>query len=178
MPGFISYSELNDKAFNAQIDRAFEVTDDLTEPFKLIAADFYKSEKAIFNLSGPGAYPDFKVDASGQSPYRSRKKKKYGFDYPLLKATGALERSVTSGNDGNSILIIDKQVLAIGTSLPYGIYHQSDETRQKMPLRKFLFIGPESQFNVGDTAGRLSRWNNIINTFILRKMGVAFGAAT
>lgn len=181
MPGFISYSADNDKAFKSQLDRAFAVVDDLTEPFKLIAADFYRSEKAIFKLGGPGAYPDFKKSKYGKaiySPYKMRKFIKYGFAYPLLKATGALERSVTSGSDSNAILIIGKQVLAIGTSIPYGIYHQSDEARQKMPLRKFLFIGPESQFAVGDQAGRLSRWNNTINTFILRKMGVAFGAAT
>lgn len=178
MPGFISYSADNDRAFKNQLDRAFAVVDDLTEPFKLIAADFYRSEKAIFKLSGPGQYEDFKRDKKGKSYYKDRKQAKYGSAYPLLRATGKLERSVTSGNDSNAILIIGKNVLAIGTSVAYGIYHQSDEPRSKMPLRKFLFIGPESQFAVGDQAGRLSRWNNIINTFILRKMQVAFKAAT
>lgn len=175
------------------MDRAFQVTDDLSVPFQSIADDFYRSEKAIFELSGPGQYPDFKksttalyrkrkprrqVASNDKSQYQIRKLKKYGFDYPLLKASGKLAASVTSGAASGSILIVGPTVLAIGTSIPYGIYHQSDEPRSKIPLRKFLFIGPESSFNVSsEQAGRLSRWNNILNTFILRQMGVSFGAA-
>lgn len=192
--GFISYSVVNDKAFADQLDRAFAVVDDLTVPFQLIAADFYRSEDAIFQLGGPGQYPPFKGSsgkstigkngkrrkyvATDRSAYQVRKLKKYGFDYPLLKASGELEASVTSPDAPGSLLIIGPHVLAIGTTLPYAIYPQSDEPRTTQPLRKFLFVGAESEWNVNsDQVGRLSRWNNIINTFILRQMGVSFGAS-
>lgn len=194
--GFVSYSIVNDKAFLAQIERAKAVTDDLRIPFQQIVKDFHRSEKAIFKLKGPGQYPDFKapkVKETWKTPgrpemrtrtgeltaYQNFKKRSVGFVYPLLKFTGRLEASVT-GENQDSIVQIGPKVLAIGTSVPYGVYHQSDDPRSKIPLRKFLFIGPESVKYASDKdiTGRLERWNNILNTFILRKMGATLGQAT
>lgn len=201
--GFKSYVEVNDKSFNQTVERALRAVDDLTPVWKLIAKDFYRSEKAIFKLSGPGLYPPFtnsvgaeqKVKykviqkgilgflkprkirtkkayvSSSMSPYQIRKKKRYGFDYPLLKASGKLEGSVTDPAASGAVLAYDKKFLFIGTSLPYGIYHQSDSPRKKIPLRKFLFIGPESSYANADQKGRLKRWSNTINNYVLRAMG-------
>lgn len=194
--GFVSYSIVNDKAFLAQIERAKAVTDDLRIPFQQIVKDFHRSERAIFKLKGPGQYPDFKgpkVKETWKTPgrpemrtrsgeltsYQNFKKRKVGFIYPLLKFTGRLEDSVT-GENSDSIVVVGKQVLAIGTQVKHGIYHQSDDSRSKIPLRKFLFVGPESLKYASDKdlTGRLERWNNILNTFILRKMGATLGEAT
>lgn len=207
----ISYDIDADKKFKASITRALGVVDDLRIPFSSIAKDFYRSEKAIFNLKGPGQYPPFTKSEGGiedvsvgkvrqkgflgffkkkrlkfkkgyvstvESPYQIYKKKKYGFDYPLLKASGALEASVTGPNSPNSILAIDKQFLAIGTSLEYAGYHQFGNKR--LPMRKFLFIGPESKEFASNKSitGRLERWNNIINNYILRKMGATSAQAS
>lgn len=196
--GFVSYSVVNDKAFLAQIERAKKVTSDLRIPFRQIVKDFHRSEKAIFKLKGPGQYPDFsgpKVKDTWKTPgapemrtrngeltaYQNFKQKKTGQTkgYPLLKFTGRLEDSVT-GESPDSIVIVEPLALAIGSKVPYGKFHQSDAPRSKIPLRKFLFVGPESIKYASDKniTGRLERWNNILNTFILRQLGATFEQAT
>ena len=194
---FGSYSIVNDKAFDAQVKRAIQVTDDLRIPFKIIADDFYKSEKVIFNLKSAGLYPDFKGPKIGQtwkSPgrpkartrppnltaYQHTKKKQFGFIYPLLKATGELEKSITKQGASGNITIIGKTSLVMGTDVEHAGFHQSDDARKKIPLRKFLFIGPESSrwSSTKQITGRLERWNNILNTFVLRELGASFGEAT
>lgn len=193
---FASYVVDNDRRFRNALTRISADVKDLRIPLTLIAQDFYKSEKAIFQLQGPGLYPEFKhsdavyrttksgkrvfegTAGGGESPYQFRKIKKWGFDYPLLKASGKLERSMTDPQDSNAINNIapDNQTLTIGTLVSYGIFHQSDEPRSKIPLRKFLFIGPEApQFAYGPTAGRLERWINILKGFYGQKLA-AIGA--
>lgn len=182
--GFTSYVADNDRRFRDALKRAALACDDLTIPFTLILKDFYRSEQAIFALKGPGQYPPFK-QSTGEywkngrkleyvrgdlSPYQKRKIKKYGFDYPLLVASGSLAASLLSASAPGSIAEITPGSLTFGTSIKYGVYHQSDEPRHKIPLRKFLFIGPEaSQFATSDQMGRAERWLNILNDFTLKK---------
>lgn len=167
----ISYIVENDSLFIQTLRDAAEVVSDLRIPFGLISRDFYKSERAIFGLKGPGQYPPFKgeKDKDGLTSYQKRKRKKFGFDYPLLVATGALAASITQSNAKGSINLITPLSLTIGTSIPYGIYHQSDSPRSKVPLRKFVFIGPEApRFATSDQVGRLDRWTKIIEDFVIK----------
>lgn len=190
---FTSYKVDNDRRFRDAIARAAEGVKSLKVPFGLILQNFYKSEQAIWQLKGPGLYPPFKHSATisthngkrvrtaegGESPYQKRKLKKYGHDYPLLVATGALAASLSGPNNPGSIADIQPLSLTIGTSIHYGIYHQSDRARSKIPLRKFLFIGPEApQFAKDELAGRAERWLNILNDFALKtvKRELANGA--
>lgn len=181
-PGFLSFDVEMDKAFAAGLERAQSAVSDLRPAFKSIAADFYRSEKSIFKLKSAGGYPDFKISPvtlpSGrkytpkESAYKARKKRVYGFAYPLIKATGRIEKSLTSPRDTDSVYKLEKQDLEIGSSVPYLGYHQSDEKpRNKMPLRKVLFIAPESRSANSELQGRLPRWLNILNTYVLRSMG-------
>lgn len=166
MAGFTSYSIDNDNEFAAALNKAKAKVKDLRIPFKEISDDFYKSQKAIFQLQSPGKYDDLDED------YKDRKQKLYGFVYPILKASGRLERSVTSANGEGAINIITKSVLGIGTTVKYGVYHQSDSPRNKIPLRKFLFIGPEApRFANSDQKGRLERWLGILNGYIVENFG-------
>lgn len=187
---FTSYSVDNDKKFREALKRASEVSQDLRVPFGLILSDFYKSEAAIFKLQGPGKYPPFKhskekftkngrrekgaiSNAKGKdfSAYQWAKLRKYGFDYPLLVRTGKLSNSLLGPNNDGSVSKITPLSLTFGTSIKYGIYHQSDEPRSKMPLRKFLFIGPEApQFASSEQAGRLQRWNAILESHIQKQI--------
>lgn len=187
---FTSYSVDNDGQFRNAITRAQAFSDDLRVPFTLIAADFYKSEQAIFALKGPGQYPPFKNSEGVQSlggkgnefgrrrayvttalsPYQKKKIKKYGFDYPLLVATGRLATSLLSPGSPGNVTNIGPTELTMGTTVPYGIYHQSDQPRKKIPLRKFLFIGPESTFANSDQQGRLERWLGIMQDAINKGM--------
>jgi len=170
---FTSYQVDNDKRFRNAIERASKVSQDLRIPFGLILKDFYKSQQAIFQLKSAGRYPDFKgpkSDTTGKTAYQSQKIKKVGFDYPLLVRTGALAASTLGPNNRGSIANITPLSLIFGSSIKYGIYHQSDESRSKIPLRKFLFIGPEAaQFATSDQMGRLERWNGYIEDHIIKK---------
>lgn len=167
---FTSYLVDNDRIFRDAVKRALETASDLRIPFTLILSDFYRSERAIFSLKSPGQYPDYK-NGGPESRYAKLKNKEVGFKYPLLVRKGALAASLLSPGANGSIAEITPTSLTIGTQIPYGIYHQSDEPRSKIPLRKFLFIGPEaSQFATSDQQGRPERWLNIMNDFVLAKM--------
>lgn len=181
MAGFGSYVTTNDEEFRKSIDAALNAVGDLRTPFNLIANDFYRSQKAIFQLTGPGQYPPFKRSAGAyksgkfstqtESQYQARKKKAVGFDYPLLVRSGKLAASLAGpGNSGN-VTVISPLTLILGTTIAYGVYHQSDEPRRVIPLRKFLFIGPEApRFAIGDTKGRLQRWTGYLTDYVERKM--------
>lgn len=164
---FTSYEVDNDRKFRDAINRAKGAIKDLRIPLTEISKDFFRGNKAIWLLKGPGQYPDL------SDAYKKQKRDKYKFIYPILKANGALEKSMTNPTDPNSVNeIINKAMLTVGTRLQYGIYHQSDEPRSKIPLRKFLFIGPESsKFAPSALSGRGERWLNIINSFVLTSLG-------
>ena len=191
---FTSYTLENDVAFKAALTRAQAVVSDLKVPFGLILADFYKSQQAIWKLKGPGKYPPFSgknigemragplryptatrkpipENANALKQYQYYKLKKYGFDYPLLVATGRLAASLSGPSNRDSVSSIGPLHMYFGTSTPYAIYHQSDKARKRIPLRKFLFIGPEApSFATSEQMGRLGRWNNILNDYVLKAL--------
>jgi hypothetical protein len=175
---FTSYVVDNDKKFRIAMKRAANVSTDLRVPFGLILKDFYKSEQAIFKLSGPGKYPPFKGErgADGLTKYQRAKIEDVGHDYPLLVRTGALMNSLLGPNNRGSISKITNLSLTFGTSIKYGIYHQSDEPRSKIPLRKFLFIGPEApRFATSDQMGRLQRWRGYMIDHVERQLKKEIG---
>lgn len=140
-----------------------EQTGDLRIPFGQVMRDFYRSEQSIFKLKSAGQYPDFKGGGSN-SVYAKAKQKSVGFKYPLLVRRGKLAASVLGPSNPGSIAEITKLSLTIGTSIGYGVYHQSDKPRRMMPLRKFLFIGPEApRFATSEQIGRLERWVGYMN---------------
>jgi phage gpG-like protein len=176
---FTSYTVDNDHRFREALKRASEVGQDLRVPFGLILKDFYKSEQSIFKLQGPGKYPAFKGERNpntGLTQYQAAKIKKVGFDYPLLVRTGRLAASLLGPNNSGSVSKITNLSLVFGTSVPYGIYHQSDEARSKIPLRKFLFIGPEApRFATSEQMGRLERWLGYMGDYVTSQMKKAAG---
>jgi len=172
---FTSYSIENDLEFKQKIDEALKKGANLKIPFKLIAADFYKSEKAIFQMGSRGQYPDLSTKpfrafwrnkrgyaALYKGGYKEYKKVHYGFTYPILKAGGRLMESVTNPSHKDAILKIASTYMIIGTSVPYARYHQTGT--KKMPMRKILFIGPEA--GAQRDAGRLKRWVGYIDNHI------------
>lgn len=174
-----SYSVDNDQSFRRALNRAIATVNDLRIPFGLILSDFYRSEQSIFKLKGPGLYPPFagKRGPDGKTEYQRRKLRKYGIEYPLLVRTGKLAASLLGPSNPGSIAFIGPLSLVFGTSIEYGIYHQSDRPRKKIPLRKFLFIGPEApRFATSEQQGRLQRWNNILNDYVLKKLRQEVGA--
>lgn len=170
---FTSYTVDNDRRFRDWLKIASEVSQDLRVPYGLILKDFYKSQQAIFKLKGPGKYPPFKGainPLTGHTRYQDAKRKAVGFDYPLLVRKGRLAASLLGPTNPGSVSNIGPLSLIFGTSIKYGIYHQSDAGRSKLPLRKFLFIGPEApSFASSEQVGRLERWLNILNDYIVKQ---------
>jgi len=190
--GFISYEVENDTEFAKALGRAARKISNLTVPLNQIGNDFRKSRKAIFALTSAGQYPDLstrplrvwweppETQLNGFYPggYKELKEAKYGFAYPILKATGELEDSVINKSNQYNINEINIDEAKFGTSIPYGVYHQ--EGTKNIPMRKFLFIGPEApRFAKGDALkGFPERALKTLEVYVLRQTGQSIEEAT
>ncbi len=155
--------------FKKALIRAGKKVDDLTVPLNLIAQSWYKVNKILFSLNNKGPFKELskrpfraywltdKEKSTWARPpksnyfsggYRQYKKMKWGFVYPILKASGDLEKSLTNPYDQKTIAtILNKKVLLLGTKVtskkgaPYPTY--LNEGTRKMPARPFMVIGTE-----------------------------------
>lgn len=159
-----SYVISNDAQFARALRDAAKRVDNLSFAYKEISRDWRKSNKAQFSLQGSGQYPPL-------SPrYKQEKAKRYP-RASILVATGRLRDSVTKASHKDHINLIKKSGLILGTKTPYGIYHQSDRPRRKIPQRKFLFIGPEAPRSApSPITGRLERWLKILDAEVQRQL--------
>lgn len=183
------------KVYSAEFDKfiadAVKQVGDLRPAFIQIAREFYKANKAIFALKGPGQYADFsgpKIAQTWKNPgqpsrrvrdgnltaYQYAKQKATGLakGYPLLKFTGTLEKSITEDNDSNSVKVITPTSLTIGTSVKYGKHHQYGTS--KMPMRPFLFLDPTTTRYAGspELSRRQEAWTKVINNYVRRTLGI------
>lgn len=156
---FIQF-KTNEVEFRAFLKEAFKFTSNLRIPLELISRDFYRSERLIFNLKGPGGYADL------DPATKTRKNALYGFIYPILKGSGRLSESVLGPSSPESINDLSNTALRIGTSTPYGRFLQ--EGTKKMEARPFLFIDGGGPGFPGSAIfqGRRERWTNIVRTYI------------
>jgi phage gpG-like protein len=197
---FISYDEKADKQYRDFLKRMQKVTDDLTPYLVAIAEELRQSRKLIFKLKTNGAYPDFKgptvaetwsdnasdfhkarrtrkgnMTAYQNSKVKAKHSGVNGKGYPLLRATGRLEKSVTESGGENVADIVNKKTLVFGTTVEHGAYHQSDLSRKTMPLRKFLFIGSD-ETKSGERRG-IERIMKAGNIMYFRELGYSLAEA-
>lgn len=183
------------KVFSSDFDKfvadAVKQVGDLRPAFIQIAREFYKANKAIFALKGPGQYEDFtgptiaqtwknpgrpdkRVRDGNLTAYQYAKQKATGLPkgYPLLKFSGALEGSLTNESDPKTVNIVSKESLTIGTTVPYGKFHQYGT--RKMPMRPILFVDPSTTVWAGSPAfsRRNAAWAKAINNYVLRSLGI------
>lgn len=163
MVTFTSYVVDNDKRFQKALQEAKKQVSDLRVPLTIIAKNWFKGNKAIFQLTGKGKFTDL------SESYKKRKAKPKaqggaGFIYPILKFGGRLEDSITNPTSPDAVSeIINKDTLIMGSRVPYGIYHQSSKPRKtKLPQRRFIFIS-DSQ---------AERYVNEINAYVMRKVAI------
>lgn len=149
-----------DGQFAQAIKDALKKVSDLRIPFNLIANSWFKSNKAIFALSGPGKYKDFKNDRS-----RDQKKTAVGFEYPLLRRSGFLEKSITEKNDPDAIRVVTKTELTLGSSISYGQFHQFGT--KFMAARPFVLIGAEQVAPSGINNRHLA-WIQQVTDYVLQ----------
>ena len=154
----------NNEAFKNKLDDLGKQTNDFRIPFRLISSDFYRSQKQLFGLDSAGLFEDLSDN------YWPQKQKKLGFIYPiLLGETGDLSESTLGRNHKHSIFFLGRKELQIGSSVPYGKYHQSDKLGKGIiPQRKFVFItgGKGDLSKDSGIHGRRERWINIIGTHL------------
>lgn len=165
----------NSQAFQKKLDELGAATNDFRIPFKLIASDFYRSNRKLFTLQGAGLYQDL-APSSGQdgnpsttSNYKEQKQKNLGFVYPILVGqTRNLSNSILGKSHKYSQFFLGRKSLEMGSSVPYGKYHQGGGVRSKIPQRKFVFIdgGPADKSKDSSINGRRERWTSIIDTHI------------
>ena len=172
-----SYIVENDEGFAAALERLKKSTSDFRIPFGLIARDFYKGNRKIFKLKGPGKYPPLggltpnAPSGFGTQSRRERaetqKEREAGFIYPLLFRTGRLASSLVNPNDGEAVKKISATGMELGTDVPYTRYHQ--EGTKFMKERKVVFIdgGPLETSKGAKVSGRRESWLNIINKYII-----------
>lgn len=123
---------------------------DLREPFGDIVQDFLETNEATSFRESPGRYQDL-------SPFTKRRKlARFGRFYPVLVGTGRLRDSLTGDGSSETVKVIKKDSVTVGTTVPYGYRHQ-------------LGVGvPRRQFLLGDLDNRLPRWTNMIGEFIAK----------
>jgi hypothetical protein len=176
------WSIANEELFQERLKNLGDATSDFRIPFRLISSDFYRSQKQLFSLKSQGMYEDLSekpftawwpnkrgIGAFFQYGYKEYKQSELGFIYPILVGkTRDLSESTLSNRHRYSIYSLGRQELQIGSSVPYGKYHQSDKARRKIPQRKFVFIdGGEGDTSRGSGInGRSERWTMIINTHL------------
>jgi len=159
-----SYSVENDAKFKAQIENAINQVGDLRFAFGEIGRDWFKSNKAIFNLKGSGQYPDL------SEPYATRKQRTHP-NKPIMVRSGRMRDSITGRPNKDSVLRIGKSAMVMGSKVPYMIFHQSDEPREVIPLRKVLFLGAEAPRSApSEVTGRTERFLKIIELEVERKL--------
>jgi len=135
---------------------------DLRPLFEQLSSDFYKDEKRIFQLQqGPGKYEDL------SDRYEQQKLKRWGHIYPILFASGRLASSLLSRSAIDSVNIIKKDSMLIGTSTPYAVYHHSSKPRSVIPLRPIWFFGESNQ-------PLTKRWKRTIDKYIEKLKDGAF----
>lgn len=165
--------------FLASVRDAQKQCANLTEPLTSIGLDWMRTNQTIFALSGPGQF----ADLSGGKParnaktgryqsqnggYKAQKLKKWGFVYPILKASGALQRSLTQPGDSGSLFqIINQQTLILGTKVTgkgganYPAFLNFGTS--KMPARSFMNVPQIS----------VARWTLILKTYIVGKLSAS-----
>jgi len=174
------WSIQNVEAFQKALDTLGEQTNDFRIPFRVITSDFYRSQKKLFTLQSEGLYnPLGGFNFSAPSGFGSQTKRdraeaekerrnKHAWNPILFGETGDLRDSTVSASHKYSIYFLGRKELNIGSSVPYGKYHQSDEPRSKMPQRKFIFIdgGPADRSSDSNINGRRERWLKIIDDHV------------
>lgn len=172
----------NADEFQRGLDRLGAATSDFRIPFRLIASDFYRSQKVLFKLKSAGLYnPLGGFNYNSPSGFGNQTKREraedlkerntgHSWDPILYGKTGDLRDSTLSKSHKYSVFGLGRQDLAMGTSVPYGKYHQSSSPRTKMPYRKFVFIdgGPADRAKSSSISGRRERWLNIMNDHVVQ----------
>lgn len=126
--------------FNRVFSRLDANFDDLSPIWPAVRDEFWKIQAEQFDSEGAkGGSGRWKALSKR---YEKQKIKRYGAGKRILEATGDLRASLT-GNAAGSYYVADKKGVAVGTTIPYGIYHHRGEG--KLPKRAVISFSPEQR---------------------------------
>ena len=156
-----------DDQFQKLLAKAFQRTGDLTVPLTIISGEWFKGNKSFVNQKSLlPVWADFKNER-----VKKQKMAEVGFLYPMLRRHGRLFDSITDPNNPEAVnQIINKKILVVGSSVPYGIFHMTGT--RIMKKRPFIFFGPEQtktrQIKNQPTNERIELWKLILSTWIVQ----------
>jgi hypothetical protein len=109
---------------------------DLRPTLNVVGKGYRKEVEMIFAHQQPRGKGDRWPQLSPE--YAEAKKKRWG-DQPILVASGSLLASMVAEGAPGNISIIGKNGAIFGTSISYGIYHDSQKNpeRKRPPMRNF-----------------------------------------
>lgn len=103
-----------------------------------------------FDTEGGHASGGWKALSEG----RVRFKANHGLDPRILRATGALFDSLTKKYDPAHIERLGPSSLTFGSTIFYGVYHQSSRPRTKIPYRPMIALTDTDKRNIVKTLQR------------------------
>lgn len=127
----IEIAGFGEKQMSRRILRVSQYADNTLPIIEAIHRDFLEYEKELFNTEGKSARAGWKP----LKPATIKAKAAAGLDPRILHATLTLRRSLTEESDENAVFRASNDGAFMGSSVPYGIYHQSTRPRTKLPRR-------------------------------------------
>lgn len=147
-----------DRNFQKIVSDIANETGDLRVPFISITKSWFKSNRALSGLKGPGKYTDL------EEATKKEKIAKVGSAYPVLFRTGRLFGSLTLPGSPDAISqVINKTALVLGTRVDYAPFHQYGT--KHLPIRPMVFIGAEQTAPAGISNRHLA-WVKIIEDYL------------
>lgn len=144
MPVRVNVQVVNDKELIAAFNEVLRHVSNLETVWKIVEPGFRQIMREQFDSEGAaGRSGKWKPLSPG---YAKQKRLQYG-DKPILQATNRLERSLT-GRTGDSLVIINRQSVSFGTSVPYATFHQTGTA--KMPRRKIIDLSDDQERFLSD----------------------------
>lgn len=141
-----------EKQIQRRFSRFSDALEDMTPAFKEITKRFYAGERKQFATQGgwgSGGWKPLSPEYAKRKPGRS-----------ILVVSGKLESSLTKSGASGNVEIIQRDMLILGSDLPYGIYHQKGT--KNMPIRKPIEL-PEAE---------RKEWTSIIHKHIWKRRPV------
>lgn len=149
--------------------QALRNVSDLRIPFELIRESWFRGNKSIFAISGPGKWADLSPS------YKKSKLRDKGFVYPILFREGVLKRALTEPGDSGSIArVIGKKTLELGVDPNNKIFGYLHYGTSKMPARPYVLLGAE-QVAPKELNRRVDAWRKIVVDYVIQVSGVAGG---
>jgi hypothetical protein len=119
--------------FNRVFSRYDALFDDLSSIWPDVRDEFWRIEAEQFDSEGSKGGSGRWQEHSAR--YAAQKLARYGPGLKILERTGELKESLTGDNPG-SYFATSKTEIAVGTTIPHGVYHHRGEGR--MPERKVI----------------------------------------